>query len=132
MKTKAIKWLNEQITDSTTVEQLNLIKFIKRCVNSFVEEEKEPKEKVDINKYFEVLWKAYPRKINKQLAKRTMEHKLRGLTEEECRDKCYAIWKLEKQYINKLTANGTEENYILHFSSFLNNNVPNSKYYKGR
>lgn len=132
MKTKAIKWLNEQVNDSTTKAELDIIDFLKKCVKSYVEEEKDPKEKVDINKYFDVLWKIYPRKVNKENAKKALEHKLRGLTEEECREKCNKIYKLEVQYINTLKANGTPTEYQSHLSSWLNANVPNSKFYKGR
>ena len=130
MKTQAIKYLNGLVTDETTKKEIDLIDFIKKCVREYAEEEKKPV--VEWENYFETLWKMYPRKINKQLAKKTFEHKIRGLTDEECRTKCNYIYKLQIKYIHECEVSDRDLQYIQHFSSFLNANIPNSPHYKGR
>lgn len=90
------------------------------------------KEKVDWESKFEKLWSIYPRKKNKQLAKKTFEHKIRGLDNQECVDKCNAIYKAQVISTNEWKTNNTDEQFIPHYSSWLNNNVPNSPKYKGR
>lgn len=131
MKTKAIKWLSAQIRDDTTVEQLNLINFIKRCVNEH-KVERETENKVDWLPMFETLWKMYPKKSDKLNAKKMFERKVRGLTEEECREKCNLIYKAQMRYQNQLIQNETPLEYTKLYASWLNAEVPNSKYYKGR
>ena len=130
MKTKAIKFLNSLVTDDTTKKDMDLIEFIKKCVKEFKVEEKKPE--VDWQKYFEKLWKLYPRHINKELAKRTFEHKIRGLNEEECREKCNQIYKAQMLQQQRWLNQKTEVCYISHYSSWLNNSVPNSPHYKGK
>lgn len=90
------------------------------------------KEKVDWESMFETLWSKYPRKKNKILAKSTFEHKIRGLDKQECIDKCNAIYKAQTISINEWNKNETEKQFIPHYSSWLNNNIPNSPKYKGR
>lgn len=131
MKTKAIKWLSAQIRDDTTVEQLNLINFIKKCVNEH-KVERETENKVDWLPMFETLWKMYPKKSDKQNAKKMFERKVRGLTEEECREKCNLIYKAQMRYQNQLIQNETPLEYTKLYASWLNAEVPNSKHYKGR
>ena len=130
MKTEAIKYINSLVSDDTTKKELDLLEFIKKCVREFREEEK--KEQVDWKPYFEKLWSLYPRKVNKQLASKTFEHKVRGLSAEECREKCNQIYKAQSLRIKYWKENNTEMQYIPHYSSWLNNEVKNSKYYKGR
>lgn len=130
MKTKAINYLNSLMTDETTKKELDLIDYIKKCVRQYSEQEKPPE--VDWQKYFQKLWELYPRKLNKELAKRTFEHKIRGLNDEECREKCKAIYTIQIRMVNNWKNKGTEMQYIPHYSSWLNANVPNSKHYKGR
>lgn len=132
MKSKAIKWLNEQITDETTKAELDIIEFIKLCIREMKVKVGEEKPKVDWLPMFETLWKLYPRKVGKQNAVKQFEHKVRGLNEEECREKCNLIYLAEVKYIKQLQDNGTPLEFTKHFASFLNAEVPNSKYYKGR
>ena len=129
MKSKALKWLNEQVQPSTTKAELDVIEFLKKLVREYKVEEKKPQ--VDIKPYFEKLWGLYERKINKQLAFRTFEHKVRGLTEEECREKCNLIYKLQTTRQKQWEQEGRDKQYYPHYSSWLNAEVPNSKYYKG-
>jgi hypothetical protein len=131
MKTKAIKWLSAQIRDDTTVEQLNLINFIKKCVNEH-KVERETENKVDWLPMFETLWKMYPKKSDKLNAKKMFERKVRGLTEEECREKCNLIYKAQMRYQKQLVQNETPLEYTKLYASWLNAEVPNSKHYKGR
>jgi len=130
MKNDAIKYLNSLITDDSTKKEIDLVGFIKKCVREYQEPEKEPK--VDWLEFFERLWKTYPRRVNKELAKRTFEHKIRGLSEQECRDKCNNIYKAIVVADTRWKSLGTEMQYIPHFSSWLNASVPNSPKYKGR
>lgn len=131
MKAKAIKWLSAQIKDDMTVEEYNLIKFIKKCVSEYRDESK-VESKVDWLPMFETLWKLYPKKSDKQNAKKMFERKVRGLTEEECREKCNLIYKAQMKYQNQLTQNNTSLEYTKLYASWLNCEVPNSKHYKGR
>lgn len=130
MKSKVIDWLCGLVTETTTKAELDMIEFAKKCVKAYKEKEV-VKTDVDLEQFFSVLWKLYPRKVNKELARKTFEHKLRGLSAEQCRQKSNAIYKLEMQYINNIKIRGTEMQYIQHFSSWLNANVPNSEHYKG-
>lgn len=129
LKTTATQFLNKLITDETPVKDLETIKFIKKCVSSYFKtvEETAP----DWQKYFEILWKMYPRKVEKQNAKKAFEHKIRGLNEQELKDKCNLIYKAEIRYLKELQDRQTPNEYVKHFSSWLNAEVPNSKNYKG-
>jgi Uri superfamily endonuclease len=131
MKSATIKHLQSLITDETPKKTCDLLQFAIRCVRSFSIEEK-VENKVDWLPMFETLWKMYPRKVNKELAKRTFEHKVRGLGEQECKDKCNLIYKAQKIAMARWEEQGTEMQYIPHYSSWLNSSVPNSPKYKGR
>ena len=102
MKSKVIDWLCGLVTETTTKAELDMIEFAKKCVKAYKEKEV-VKTDVDLEQFFSVLWKLYPRKVNKELARKTFEHKLRGLSAEQCRQKSNAIYKLEMQYINNNT-----------------------------
>ena len=131
MKRKVMQWLDNKITDDITKAELDIIEFCKKCVRTFKTEEK-VENKVDWLPMFETLWKMYPRKVGKQNAVKQFEHKVRGLSEEECREKCNLIYLAEVKYIKQLQDNDTPLEFTKHFASFLNAEVPNSKYYKGR
>lgn len=130
MKSKATKFLNSLINDSTTKAELDVIDFLKKLVRDYKAPEK--KQEFDWSPMFETLWKLYPRKVNKVLAKKTFEHKVRGLAEQECKDKCNQIYKVQLLRQKQWEQQGTEIQYIPHYSSFLNSSVPNSPKYKGR
>ena len=124
MKSKALKWLNSQISDTTTKAEIDIIEFCKKAVRSLELEEKGAK--VEWLPMFETLWKLYPRKVGKELAKKTFEHKIRGMNEQECKDKCNLIYKAQKIAVAKWNELETEMQYIPHYSTWLNNSVPNS------
>ena len=131
MKSATIKFLQSLLTDDRPKGECDLIEFAIRCVREHKIEEK-VETKVDWLPMFETLWKMYPRKVNKELAKRTFEHKIRGLGEQECKDKCNLIYKAQKIAMARWENQGTEMQYIPHYSSWLNSSVPNSPKYKGR
>lgn len=119
------------LTDDRPKGECDLLQFAIKCVREHKVEEK-VENKVDWLPMFETLWKMYPRKVGKQNAVKQFEHKVRGLNEEECREKCNLIYLAEVKYIKQLQDNGTPLEFTKHFASFLNAEVPNSKYYKGR
>lgn len=131
MKSQTIKFLQSLLTDDRPKGECDLIEFAIRCVREHKVEEK-VETKVDWLPMFETLWKMYPRKVNKELAKRTFEHKIRGLGEQECKDKCNLIYKAQKIAMARWENQGTEMQYIPHYSSWLNSSVPNSPKYRGK
>ena len=131
MKSATIKYLQSLITDETPKKTCDLLQFAIRCVREHKVEEK-VENKVDWLPMFETLWKMYPKKSDKQNAKKMFERKVRGLTEEECREKCNLIYKAQMRYQNQLIQNQTPLEYTKLYASWLNCEVPNSKHYKGR
>ena len=130
MKAQAIRYLNSLITDDTTKKDIDLIEFVKKCVKEYEVEEKQPK--VDWNKYFETLWKLYPRKVSKQQAKKNFEKVIRGLNEEECKEKCNLIYKAQMIQQQRWKTQKTEICYIPHYGTWLLANIPTGKHYKGK
>ena len=89
-----------------------------------------------IENYFDTTYNIYPRKVNKQQAKTTYEHKFRGLDLEEGRKLANRIYKAVEKQISLWQAenkgNGRELEYIPHFSSWLNDNIEDSPKFKKR
>jgi hypothetical protein len=81
---------------------------------------------------FNILWKIYPRKEGKEQAKKTFEHKLRGLKVEQAKDKANKIFLLIKGKRKMWEENETEARFIPMFSSLLNSEVPDSPHFGGR
>lgn len=131
MKSATIKFLQSLLTADRPKGECDLLQFAIRCVRSFSIEEK-VETKVDWLPMFETLWKMYPKKSDKQNAKKMFERKVRGLTEEECREKCNLIYKAQMRYQSQLIQNETPMEYTKLYASWLNAEVPNSKHYKGR
>lgn len=129
MKTKAINYLNSLVKEDTTKKEIDMIEFIKKCVREHKEEEKNAG--FDWTPMFEKLWSLYPRKINKILARKTFEHKVRGFNEEECKEKCNKIYIAQTQRIKQWKNEGRDLQYMPHYSSWLNSEIPNSPKYKG-
>lgn len=123
MKTNAINYLNGLITDNTTKKEIDLISFIKKCVNEYKMPEKQPK--IEWNEYFETCWKIYPRKIDKIRARKEFgKRMLKCKNQEEAKEFAKKIYKAEMLYIKDIERIGTEIEYIKHFATFLNANVP--------
>jgi hypothetical protein len=89
-----------------------------------------------IREYFDKTYELYPRKVSKVQARTTYEHKLRGLTKEEAKDKANKIYVLLKRQIevwaNENDGQGRKTEHIPYMSSWLNGNVDDSKKTKGR
>ena len=111
-KEDAYEFLNRLITPDMPVKNLEIVKFIKKCVKAYFETEE--KTTPDWQKYFDKLWEIYPRKIEKQNAKKTFEHKIRGLNDEETKEKCRLIYKSEVRYITQLKQSQTPVEYVKH------------------
>lgn len=86
----------------------------------------------EIAEMFNILWKIYPRKEGKEQAKKTFEHKLRGLKVEQAKDKANKIFLLIKGKRKMWEENETEIRFIPMFSSLLNSDVPDSPHFGGR
>lgn len=86
----------------------------------------------EIAEMFNILWKIYPRKEGKEQAKKTFEHKLRGLKVEQAKDKANKIFLLIKSKRKMWEENETEIRFIPMFSSLLNSDVPDSPHFGGR
>lgn len=127
--TKGCVEIEQTLVSKSTKQRLN--NNIINIQDNNKEKDKE-KEKADWESMFETLWSKYPRKENKILAKKTFEHKIRELEEQECIDKCNAIYKAQTISINEWIKNETDKQYIPHYSSWLNANIPDSPKYKGR
>lgn len=87
-----------------------------------------------INFYFDKVYSIYPRKVSKVQAKETFSHKLIGLENEEAHKKAIAIYRmLESQntvWQNENNGEGRKIEHTPYFSSWLNDNVEDSKFYK--
>ena len=131
MKAETIRYLQSLITDDTPKKTCDIVEYAIKCIREYKVTEK-VKTKVDWLPMFETLWKLYPKKSDKQNAKKMFERKIRGLTQEECREKCNLIYKAQMKYQNQLIQNNTPLEYTKLYASWLNCEVPNSKHYKGR
>lgn len=90
----------------------------------------------DLDHWFDSTYSRYPRKVSKVQAKSTYEHKLRGLTREDAKDKANKIYSLlNKQLViwsHENNGEGRKVEHIPYFSSWLNSNIEDSKHYKGK
>lgn len=73
-----------------------------------------------INKYFDLCWKIYPRAVGKQLGKKSFYKLLEDRKVSQLDDVCKYIYNKVQIYQKMCKDNGTEEQYILHFSTFCN------------
>lgn len=89
---------------------------------------------IDTNKIlsmFDTLWEIYPKKVGKEQAKKTFEHKLRGMTEQEAKDKANTIYTRLKQFIFFWREKETEIQFVPNMSTWLNAEIEDSKHFKG-
>ena len=86
------------------------------------------------NEYFEKTYSIYPRKVSKEQARKTYAHKLVGLDVESARKVANTIYKcLEKQLVvwgNEKDGEGRLQEFLPHFSTWLNDNFADSPHYK--
>lgn len=81
-----------------------------------------------IEELFNKIWDVYPRKVNKEDAKKTWIKKLKKLrTEEEILENAKKIGVLLTKCKKSWEDEGRTKNYIPHFSSWLNANIPDLK-----
>lgn len=89
-----------------------------------------------INEYFDKTYAIYPKKVSKEQAKKTYEHKFRGLAQEDARKLANYIYiNLEKQvqvWGNEYGGKGREREFVPHMSTWLNDNIPDSPHFKGK
>lgn len=87
-----------------------------------------------INEYFEKTYAIYPRKVSKEQARKTYEHKLIGLDVESGRKRANAIYiSIERQLVvwkNENDGAGRKVEHIPYFSTWLNDNFADSPYKK--
>lgn len=86
----------------------------------------------EIAEMFNILWKIYPRKEGKEQAKKTFEHKLRGMKIADAKAKGNKIFLLIKAKRKAWEEAETELRFIPMFSSLLNSEVPDSPHFGGR
>lgn len=117
-------------SDKIVTENNTSYSFIISLILDYFKEKDIEKEKFDWEPLFEKLWKLYPNKKDKILGKSTFEHKIRGLSEKECIEKCNAIYKAQAICVKDWTDYRTEQQFIPRYSSWLNNNIPDSPKFK--
>lgn len=120
MKSKAIKWLNAQITDEMSKGDYDIVQYLKGLVNAEKKAKTETAE-VDWRPMFEKLWSIYPRKVAKAQAVKTFAKKVKGKSTDELKDFCNKVWRKIKVRTAFWEEHETEKEFIPHFSSFLNN-----------
>lgn len=120
MKTKAIKWLNAQITDEMSKGDYDIVHYLKGLVRADKGEKAETAEQ-EWRPMFEKLWSIYPRKVAKAQAVKTFAKKVKGKTNDEIKDFCNKVWRKIKVRTAFWEEHETDKAYICHFSSFLNN-----------
>lgn len=123
MKSKAIKWLNEQIGEDTTKAELDIIEFCKKAIREWKVEEKNTEKEEYIVELFDKFYKVYCRKGGREQAKKTWRKKLVSLpTKEKILEKARKIAMLYSQYAKEYE--GKDKQYVPMCSSWLNANVP--------
>lgn len=119
MKTKAIKWLNAQITDEMSKGDYDIVQYLKGLVRADKCDKTETAEQ-EWRPMFEKLWSIYPRKIAKAQAVKTFEKKINGKTADEVKDFCNKLWRKIKVRTAYWEEHETEKQYIPHLSSLIN------------
>jgi hypothetical protein len=121
MKSKAIKWLNAQITDEMSKGDYDIMQYLKGLVNAEKNAKAETADESKWRPMFEKLWSIYPRKVAKAQAVKTFAKKVKGKSTDELKDFCNKVWRRIKVRTAFWEEHETEKEYIPHFSSFMNN-----------
>lgn len=121
MKSKAIKWLNAQITDEMSKGDYDIVQYLKGLVNAEKKAKAETADEREWRPMFEKLWSIYPRKVAKAQAVKTFAKKVKGKSTDELKDFCNKVWRKIKLRTAFWEEHETDKAYICHFSSFLNN-----------
>ena len=120
MKTKAIKWLNAQITDEMSKGDYDIVQYLKGLARTDKTENTETADKVDWQPIFEKIWAIYPRKVAKAQAVKTFAKKVKGKDETEIKDFANKLWRKIKVRTAYWGEHETEKQYIPHLSSLIN------------
>lgn len=120
MKTKAIKWLNAQITDEMSKGDYDIVQYLKGLVRADKGDKTETAEKVDWKPIFEKIWAIYPRKVAKAQAAKTFAKKVKGKDETAIKDFANKLWRKIKVRTAYWEEHETEKQYIPHLSSLIN------------
>lgn len=118
------------IEDNTNYDKVNT-----ESNSNYTDTQTNSKVHIDsVQEWFEIVYKLYPRKVSKVQAKQTFEHKFIGMSEDDAKAKIKVVKKmLEAQCAEWQQENnglGRRQEYIPHFSSWLNDNVEDSPHYK--
>lgn len=73
-----------------------------------------------INSFFNSIWKIYPRKVGKEMGLKAFTKLVSEYKYKDLKKYCEFVFKKVTQYAEQCEENGTEEQYILHFSTFCN------------
>lgn len=120
MKSKAIKWLNAQITDEMSKGDYEIVKYLKGLVNAEPKAKAETADESEWRPMFEKLWAIYPRKVAKAQAVKTFAKKVKGKSTDELKDFCNKVWRRIKVRTAFWEEHETEKEYIPHLSTLLN------------
>ena len=120
MKTKAIKWLNAQITDEMSKGDYDIVQYLKRLVNAEKKAQTETADESEWRPMFEKLWSIYPRKVAKAQAVKTFAKKVKGKHGDDLRDFCNGLWKKIARRKMLWAERETEKEFIPHFATFIN------------
>lgn len=120
MKTKAIKWLNAQITDEMSKGDYDIVQYLKGLVNAEKKAKAETADESEWRPMFEKLWSIYPRKVAKAQAVKTFAKKVKGKSPDELKDFCNKVWRKIKVRTAFWEEHETEKEFIPHFSTLIN------------
>jgi hypothetical protein len=73
-----------------------------------------------INSFFNGIWKIYPRKVGKEMGLKAFTKLVSEYKYKDLKRYCEFVYNRVKRYIEHCEESGTEEQYILHFSTFCN------------
>lgn len=114
--------------EDLTMEENEEVKYIRQSmgnikISSALASKNKLKQAIikrKIDDCFEITWAIYPRKIGKQIGKKAYIKLIQTKTVKELVPTCKYIVDRVRRYANYCYNNNTEEQYILHFSTFCN------------
>ena len=129
MKTQALSYLENLITDETSKKELDLIEFIKKCVKEYKERETQKCITEDYSEYIEELfdkfYNIYRRKGSKIQGLKTFKKKLIKLkSQEEILEKARKIVKIYMAHAKQWDVERKDNQFIPFISTWLNANIP--------
>ena len=117
----------KDVNDKSMTNVKILSNSISKSNNNIISQE-------DLDKYFNIIYELYPRKVGKVQAKETFEHKFRSLEKEESKKKATAIYRMLQTQIQvwgeENDGNGRKQEHIPYFSTWANDNIEDSPHFK--